>query len=156
MADVNYTKPHGQLLKDTFDNNIRDDYEPLWHLIDVNFDEGARATGELLCDIEDICRCVEDFCIEKNITIIPPLYANIFEARKGFLTQCKMPSYMSKAWLARFPHPIAVRDYSENEIIKEFKSFLENNLNKPYNGSYMYALHDLRRFMNDKSSSEDD
>lgn len=153
---IDYDERHGRLLIDTFDTDIRDEYEPLWHLIDVNFDEGARAVGELLCDIEDICRCVEDFCIYKNITNIPPLYASIFEARNGFLTQCKMPSYMSKAWLTRFPHPIVVRDYNENELIKAFKSFLENNRNKPYNGTYLYALYDLRRFINDKSSSEDD
>ena len=154
VEGIDYNERHGRLLRDTFDTNVRLEYEPLWHLIDVNFDDAARDTDSLLGDIETIFCCVEDFCIEKNITNIPPLYANIFEARKGFLTQCKMPGYMSKAWLTRFPYPIVARNYFDNDIINEFKSFLEKNKNDKLHN--VYALYELRRFMGEQYTDSDD
>ena len=157
ISGVDCDESHGRLLRNTFDNDVRLEYEPLWHIIDVNFDDAARNTDVLICDIETIFCCVEDFCNEKNITNIPPLYASIFEAREGFLAQCKMPTYMSKAWLARFPYPIVVRDYSDNEIANDFKLFLDKKMNDtPRNDMYLYALYELRRFMGETNSDDDE
>ena len=65
---------------------------------------------------------------------------------------------MRKAWLARFPYPIVARNYFDNDIINEFKSFLEKNKSdKPRKKDiYGYALYDLRRFMSEQYTDSDD
>lgn len=142
LEGVDYKTRHENLLKDSFDNpECRQELEPLWHIIDVFIDRQARATKKLFCDAEEVYMAIEDFCIQKNIEKIPPLYKYLFNARKGFLTQAKFPCCIRMEWLNKFEQPILSRQLTENQLVQEFKTFLENDKD-----TYNSVLIDLELF----------
>ena len=142
LEGVDYKTRHESMLKDTFDNNeCRQELGPLWHIIDVFIDKQARAIGELFCDSVNVYMAIEDFCLHKDITEIPPLYKYLFNARKGFLTQAKFPCSIMKEWLNRFEEPIIPKQLTDNPLVQEFKTFIENDTN-----TYNSVLIDLEVF----------
>lgn len=142
LNGVDYDTIHENLLKDTFDNpECRQELEPLWHMIDVFIDRQARTVKELFCDAEEVYMAIEDFCVHKSVTEIPTLYKYLFAARKGFLTQAKFPTCIRKQWLNKFPTAITPRILTDNQLAREFKSFLENDID-----TYNIVLIDLDFF----------
>lgn len=156
LSGVDYDKRHETLLKDTFDNpECRQELESLWHIIDVFIDRQVRAIKELYCDAEEVYMAIEDFCLHKSITNIPALYKYLFNARKGFLTQAKFPCCIRKQWLNRFPDRVSPRQLTDNPLVLEFKTFMENDRD-----TYTSPLIDLELFgyeydWSDESDGED-
>ena len=120
-----------QLLRDTFDTDARHAYRPLWDFLDSVIDQGAKCEG-ILGGTECCFDTVEDFCKEYGIAEIPPLYADIFDARPGFLTQAKTVYYMRKEWNARFPEEHDVQPCASDPVLVKYKLYLESQSADPY------------------------
>lgn len=115
------------LMEQTFSTNARDEHEALWHIIDVMIDRQARDVKNLYGDADDVYLAVEAFCDSNNIIKIPPLYASLFAAKTGFMSQAKFPLSIRDAWLKHFEEPIKPRDLSKNELVNKFVKFLNND-----------------------------
>lgn len=124
-----YDEEELQLLRDTYDTDVRNtEFEPLWHFLDVVFDEGARFP--IFLNVEDIFCAVEDFCGHCKISDdrIPALYKRMFAVKHGFMTQAKMPWYMKDTWCARFKEPLKHRTYEDEtfpRVLAEFVAYLD-------------------------------
>jgi hypothetical protein len=126
LADIDYDTLYLNLLRDTFDTNIRNSiYLPLWEYIDYTLDEAAKCEG-LLGGNEPIYETIEDFCISHSVTEIPALYNFIFRARGGFLTQDKVIYNMRDEWNERFPFYNANKPNAQDPILIEYKKYIEN------------------------------
>lgn len=153
LCGVDYKTRYKTLVDDTFDTNVRQEFESLWHFIDFHIDRQAKDNGNLYVDAEDAYRAVEDFCIHKNINIIPPLYRTLFDAKRGFLTQVRFPVIIKHEWIEKFPQPIQARVLVDDKLVQEFRSFLLENEKK-----YRTVLIDLEDFgyQYDFGSSDDE
>lgn len=128
LEGVDYVSRYEKLIRDTFDdNNIRQEVEPLWHIIDVFIDRQARDRRHLFGDADLVYMSVEDFCKEKNVDIIPPLYEALFKVRESFMAQMKFPLIMMKEWINRFPQQLTPRNLTNDSLVLEFKEYLEKN-----------------------------
>jgi hypothetical protein len=67
----------------------------------------------------------------------------MFAAGAGFLTQAKMPMYMSEEWMRRFPEPLdkKIRDHA---IIRNLKVYLEETIQEPGSEEVLEHLNDLQ------------
>lgn len=155
---VDYDDYEEQLLKDTYDTNIRlkenGRYLPLWEFLDYSFDSGAR--HPILLNVEFHFNAVQDFCkhIEFENKDIPSLYKRMFDISHGFLTQAKMPYLMKDKWFIRFPDAIKPKIYNTDipNILIEFQSYLQTHIT-PRNQSVLIYLH---RYINGDESIEDE
>ena len=131
------------LLNDTYDKTWT--YHPIWNFLDKCFDDAARDSC-LNGGLESIVPTVEDYCIYRKITEIPPLYKVWFDAKIGFLTITKMPRYMSPMWLQRFPNPIT---FDANRF-DDFVQYLKDNLHKRGHNDTLWQL---RKYIADENIS---
>ena len=163
LANVDYDERENNLLRDTYDTNVRfsndSKYLPLWIFLDHSFDQAAR--DPILLDVEFHFIAVEDFCVFLSIpeNNIPALYTSMFEAKAGFLTQAKMPYLMSDNWIKRFPEKIKPPEYVNNIpiILQDFKDFLSSpNTPEQKNRMYGATLAHLKRYLNYHNMDDED
>jgi hypothetical protein len=141
-VQVDYDAHYEKLISDTFDDAvIRQQLEPLWHIIDVIIDRQARDNTCFYGDAGEVYTSIAEFCVAKNVASIPCLYQELFDARRSFISQLKFPLYIQKQWKKRFIEPITARNLSDCPLTKEFKEFLEGD-NELYN-SVLITLEDF-------------
>jgi hypothetical protein len=133
IEGIDYKTRYTTLIDNTFDTDVRQEFEPLWYIIDYYIDKQARDNKNLYCDADYNYRAVEDFCIYKNNVRIPPLYKTLFDVKQGFLSQVKFPLVITVEWIEKFPQPIQVRNLTKETLIQEFRSFLLQNEDKYWN-----------------------
>lgn len=142
---------HIKMLNATFgdaEGRQADCREPLWHVIDVRVDCQARDTQHLLMDAEQMYVAIEDYLKCTGLSDnVPPLYASLFEAKAGFMTQAKFPTCIRTPWMDRFDAPVQPRDLTDCSIVLDFRRFLGVPTEDP-NKNWLYdrVLSDMEEF----------
>ncbi len=157
LVGINYKAHNVKIICDTFDNPVvRNELEPLWHIIDAFIDRQARDDNVLYGDADNMYIAIEDFCKFKQIKEIPILYETLFRAKVGFFTMVKYPNVISNEWKQYFNEPINPRSLADCPLVQEFKTFLDEDKNKNYSVLLDMELFGFPYDFGDEDEDEDE
>jgi hypothetical protein len=99
----------------------------IWDIFDHMIEQAVREGGCLVGGLEPFCEAMEEYCLFRDISHIPPLYQYIFDARGGFLTQSKAIHYLRDAWIELFPSwPTSASPITNNDFDDFLKRYIQN------------------------------
>ncbi len=99
----------------------------IWDIFDNIIEQAVREGSCIVGGLEPFCEAMEEYCLLRNITYIPPLYQYIFDARGGFLTQSKAIHYLRDAWIELFPSwPTSASPIINNEFDDFLKRYIQS------------------------------